>query len=268
MGNLLPLAEIIKFYQRILGTGVRHCGDDRTQHQRFLDVTNRTCDPHFLCDATNEREKRHAIPSKYSRAVIYSGFLVSVGGVYVAARSYKMPSARQTYNQSRQLRSAVMSFAYRELAQTSCHSRSVAAIDQCLRASSEPPESSPLWCPALSSRRESQYTEHGKLHDFLQRLAEKRRTRTEKGKRGTDLTASAHTTASLLSGEESLSVNSLEKATTRQRQRNSKPSRRRRTDTNRPRSGSRLSSSLLLRHSYGGEDRQRFAMETLLVQKS
>lgn len=161
-----------------------------------------------------------------------------------------------------------MSFSYRELVQTSSHRGSAAAIDDpCLRSSSEAPEKGPLWCPALlTSHRENQYPEHGKLHDFLQRLAQRRRIRQgriEKEKSVPELTSSARTTVSLNSEEESVSV-STDKTTT-QKQRSSKQNRRRRKkETNRPHTYC-ASSSLHFRHSYDEDERQRFV---LLIQKS
>ena len=156
-----------------------------------------------------------------------------------------------------------MSFPYRALTRSQPrheYTLAVSVNDSCLRSDSPTTAtSSGLWCPAHSYSQGESYPEHGKLHDFLLKLARRRRNKQEKDQSLNDLTFISHSTNSLIS------VQSDQIATTenhRPRQRKSK-GRRKQNDKNRT---GRRSTDIV--NSEGEELRRIISMDNILVDKS
>ena len=160
-----------------------------------------------------------------------------------------------------------MSFPYRPLSRTQPRHETTLAVsvnDSCLRPDSPTAATNPrLWCPALSYSQGDSYPEHGKLHDFLQKLARRRRSRQEKDRSLNDLTIASHSTNSLASVQsDQITLSCSSENPNRPRQRKSK-GRRKKVDTNRT---SRRSADII--RSEGNELHRIVSMDNILVQKS
>lgn len=82
-----------------------------------------------------------------------------------------------------------MSFQYRSLIQDASRRNLATVVVSSENLSTPQLSSDALWTAALNSRA-SQYQEHGKLHDFLQKLAHRRRHR-QSAAEESEITASA-----------------------------------------------------------------------------